>query len=145
VHRRHALHITVVMSKAAHSGPSVCLRARAPCPLRVSCPGADRALSCAASLQARACRSSCRFLRFRAPLGARQKCKNLSGVLSAEALAAGGLHLLQRNYAQLHIRSLDYFPIAHAAMSASHKHVTITGAGSLGARLPSAACLPELV
>ena len=32
----HASHITVVLSKAAHSGPSVCLRARAPCPLRVS-------------------------------------------------------------------------------------------------------------
>ena len=43
--RRHASHITVVLSKAAHSGPSVCLRARAPCPLRVSCPGADRALT----------------------------------------------------------------------------------------------------
>jgi hypothetical protein len=43
VHRRHALHITVVVSKAAHSGPSVCLRARAPCPLGVSRPGADRA------------------------------------------------------------------------------------------------------
>jgi hypothetical protein len=43
VHRRHALHITVVLSKAAHSGPSVCLLARAPCPLRVSCPGTDRA------------------------------------------------------------------------------------------------------
>jgi hypothetical protein len=43
VHRRHALHMTVVLSKAAHSGPSVCLRARAPCPLRVSRPGADRA------------------------------------------------------------------------------------------------------
>jgi hypothetical protein len=43
VHRCHALHITVVLSKAAHSGPSVCLRARAPCPLRVSRPGADRA------------------------------------------------------------------------------------------------------
>ena len=39
VHRRHALHITVVLSKAAHSGPSVCPRARAPCQLRVSCPG----------------------------------------------------------------------------------------------------------
>jgi hypothetical protein len=55
VHRRHALHITVVLSKDAHSGPSVCLRARALCPLRLSCPGADRAL------------------RFRAPLGARQE------------------------------------------------------------------------
>jgi hypothetical protein len=43
VRRRHASHITVVLSKAAHSGPSVCLRARAPCPLRVSRPGADRA------------------------------------------------------------------------------------------------------
>jgi hypothetical protein len=43
VRRRHASHITVVLSKAAHSGPSVCLRARAPCPLRVSCPGTDRA------------------------------------------------------------------------------------------------------
>ncbi len=40
--RRHASHITVVLSKADHSGPSVCLRARAPCPLRVSRPGADR-------------------------------------------------------------------------------------------------------
>jgi hypothetical protein len=44
------------------------------CPLRVSCPGADRALNSAVSLQARACkslacRSSCKFLRFRAPLG----------------------------------------------------------------------------
>jgi hypothetical protein len=43
VRRRHASHITVVLSKTAHSGPSVCLRARAPCPLRVSCPGTDRA------------------------------------------------------------------------------------------------------
>jgi hypothetical protein len=43
VRRRHASHITVVLSKTAHSGPSVCLRARAPCPLRVSRPGADRA------------------------------------------------------------------------------------------------------
>jgi hypothetical protein len=43
VRRRPASHITVVLSKAAHSGPSVCLRARAPCPLRVSRPGADRA------------------------------------------------------------------------------------------------------
>ena len=41
--RRHASHITVVLSKAAHSGPSVSLRARAPCPLCVSRPGADRA------------------------------------------------------------------------------------------------------
>jgi hypothetical protein len=40
---RHASRITVVLSKAAHSGASVCLRARAPCPLRVSRPGADRA------------------------------------------------------------------------------------------------------
>jgi hypothetical protein len=47
VRRRHASHIIVVLSKAAHSGPSVCLRARAPCPLRVSRPGADRA-ECAA-------------------------------------------------------------------------------------------------
>jgi hypothetical protein len=37
----HASHITVVLGKAAHSGLSVCLRARAPCPLRVSRPGAD--------------------------------------------------------------------------------------------------------
>jgi hypothetical protein len=34
----YASHITVVTSKAAHSGPSVCLRTRAPCPLRVSRP-----------------------------------------------------------------------------------------------------------
>ena len=39
----YASHITVVLSKAAHSGKSVCLRARTPCPLRVSRPGADRA------------------------------------------------------------------------------------------------------
>ena len=44
-----SLHLTVVLSKAALSGPSVCLRARAPCPLRVSCPGADRAESCVLS------------------------------------------------------------------------------------------------
>jgi hypothetical protein len=43
VRRRHASYITVVLSKAAHSGPSVCLRARAPCPFRASRPGADRA------------------------------------------------------------------------------------------------------
>ena len=30
-------HLNVVLSKAALSGPSVCLRARAPCPLRVTC------------------------------------------------------------------------------------------------------------
>ena len=42
-------HLNVALSKAALSGPSVCLRARAPCPLRVSCPGADRAESCVLS------------------------------------------------------------------------------------------------
>ena len=72
VRRRHASHITVVLSKAAHSGPSVCLRARAPCPLRVSCPEADRAFVRAESLQAKACSASCRSLRFRGPFGARQ-------------------------------------------------------------------------
>jgi len=40
-----SLHLNVVLSKAALSGPSVCLRARAPCPLRASCFGADRAES----------------------------------------------------------------------------------------------------
>ena len=30
-------HLNVALSKAALSGPSVCLRARAPCPLRVAC------------------------------------------------------------------------------------------------------------
>ena len=30
-------HLNVALSKAALSGPSVCLRARAPCPLRVTC------------------------------------------------------------------------------------------------------------
>ena len=30
-------HLNVALSKAALSGPSVCLRARTPCPLRVSC------------------------------------------------------------------------------------------------------------
>ena len=39
-------HLNVVLSKAALSGPSVCLRARAPCPLRVSCLGADHTESC---------------------------------------------------------------------------------------------------
>ena len=38
-------HLNVVLSKAALSGPSVCLRARAPCPLRASCFGADSAES----------------------------------------------------------------------------------------------------
>ena len=50
-------HLNVVLSKAALSGPSVCLRARAPCPLRVSCPVTDRAQSaqlCAPSRIARA-------------------------------------------------------------------------------------------
>ena len=68
--RRHASHITGVLSKAAHSGPSVCLRARGPCPLRVSVP--ERIAPRAVSLQARACSASCRSLRFRGPLGARQ-------------------------------------------------------------------------
>ena len=40
--RRQASHLNVVLSKAALSGPSVCLRARAPCPLRASCPVTDR-------------------------------------------------------------------------------------------------------
>jgi len=40
-----SLHLNVVLSKAALSGPSVCLRARAPCPLRASCFGADSAES----------------------------------------------------------------------------------------------------
>ncbi len=44
--RRHTSHITVVLSKAALSGPSVCLRARAPCPLRVSYLRPDRARAC---------------------------------------------------------------------------------------------------
>jgi hypothetical protein len=39
-------HLNVVLSKAALSGQSVCLRARALCPLRVSCLGADLAKSC---------------------------------------------------------------------------------------------------
>jgi hypothetical protein len=51
VRRRQASHITVVLSKAALSGPSVCLRARAPCPLRVSYLRPDRAKR-AAKLQA---------------------------------------------------------------------------------------------
>jgi len=46
--RRHASHVAIVLSKAAHSGPSVCLWARAPCPLRVSCSGASQACSEAA-------------------------------------------------------------------------------------------------
>ena len=46
VHRRHALHIAVVLSKAALSGPSVCLRARAPCPLCVSYLRPDHARAC---------------------------------------------------------------------------------------------------
>jgi hypothetical protein len=32
VRRRHASHITVVLSKAAHSGPSVCLASKSPLP-----------------------------------------------------------------------------------------------------------------
>jgi hypothetical protein len=48
---RQASHITVVLSKAALSGPSVCLRARAPCTLRVSYLRPDRAKR-AAKLQA---------------------------------------------------------------------------------------------
>ena len=72
--RRYASHITVVFSKAAHSGASVCLRARAPCPLRVSRPGvlgsrnvqeACCTLSVQCELQARACSASCRSLRLR--------------------------------------------------------------------------------
>ena len=40
-------HLNVALSKAALSGPSVCLRARAPCPLRVTCLRIARAqLSC---------------------------------------------------------------------------------------------------
>ena len=44
--RRQPSHVTVVLSKASLSGQSVCLRARALCPLRVSCLGADLAKSC---------------------------------------------------------------------------------------------------
>ncbi len=42
-------HLNVVLSKAALSGPSVRLRARAPCPLRVPCP----VTACAQSAQKR--------------------------------------------------------------------------------------------
>jgi hypothetical protein len=63
--RRHASHVAVVLSKTAHSGPSVCLRARAPCPLRVSCPGADGAKR----PKSKKVQRSCRLLRFRASLG----------------------------------------------------------------------------
>jgi len=38
-------HLNVVLSKAALSGPSVCLRVRVPCPLHVSCPVTDHAES----------------------------------------------------------------------------------------------------
>ena len=67
---RHASHIAVVLSKTAHSGPSVCLRARSPCPLRVSCPGADRALCRNPTVQSVQC--ELQSLRFRGPLGTRQ-------------------------------------------------------------------------
>ena len=46
VHRRHALHITVVLSKAAHSGPSVCLRARAPAHSRILSRSGSRLKLC---------------------------------------------------------------------------------------------------
>jgi hypothetical protein len=46
VRRRQASYIPIVLSKAALSGPSVCLRARAPCPLRVSYLRPDRARAC---------------------------------------------------------------------------------------------------
>ena len=67
---RHASHIAVVLSKTAHSGPSVCLRARSPCPLRVSCPEADRALCRNPTVQSVQC--ELQSLRFRGPLGTRQ-------------------------------------------------------------------------
>ena len=70
MHRRHALHITVVLSKTDHSGPCVCLRARSPCPLRVSCPEADRALCRNPTVQSVQC--ELQSLRFRGPLGTRQ-------------------------------------------------------------------------
>ena len=44
--RRQASYIPIVLSKAALSGPSVCLRARAPCPLRVSYLRPDHARAC---------------------------------------------------------------------------------------------------
>ncbi len=72
VRRRQASHITVNLSKAALSGPSVCLRARAPCPLRVSYLGSDRAKR-AAKLQALL---RCRLWRSGA-IGVRQKFRKI--------------------------------------------------------------------
>jgi hypothetical protein len=87
VRRRHASHITVVLSKAAHSGPSVCLRARAPNPLRVSRPGADRAERAG---QAAGVSVQCemQFLALPRLLGSRQMVHLFSGFNSALLLVS---------------------------------------------------------
>jgi hypothetical protein len=87
VRRRHASHITVVLSKAAHSGPSVCLRARAPGPLRVSRPGADRAERAA---QAAGVSVQCKLQVLALPclLGSRQMVHLFSGFNSALLLVS---------------------------------------------------------
>jgi hypothetical protein len=69
-------HLNVILSKAALSGPSVCLRARAPCPLRVSCPVTITLRARSSALRPGADRAraqpSCTFSRFLWLLGSRQ-------------------------------------------------------------------------
>jgi hypothetical protein len=72
VRRRHASHITIVLNKATHSGPSVCLRTEPPAHLAYLVPelitlrGASLLYSERAA-RARGCSASCRFLLFRGP------------------------------------------------------------------------------
>jgi hypothetical protein len=111
VRRRHASHITVAFSKAAHSGPSVCLRARALCPLRVSCPGADRAFVHAESLQAKTCSASCRSLALPCPLGYKTEIKTIdapSVITSSETCVCSTARLATRPHAYLSLREVGH-------------------------------------
>ena len=82
-------HLNVVLSKAALSGPSVCLRARAPCPLRASCFGADRAeshvlLHCIRLQRITPC--SCSGVPVHHPPGSRGRAARAAGLRSGGSL-----------------------------------------------------------
>ena len=74
-------HLNVVLSKAALSCPSVCLRARAPCPLLVPCPVTACAQSARLCALLHGSRESAQLSRslLEQIIGSRQACREAAG------------------------------------------------------------------